>query len=244
MIATRDDLGIGIYTPEEAAFYARVSTRLMKRWIFGDSQGDSVVVPQIDEHDEGKVITFLDFVQALAIRSIRSNFKIPLQKIRQAVQQARDNFGVEYPFAMRHTTFLFSDKKLKGHGEIVIRIQGRGIENEDEFKEKYIQLSGKNRGNLMMNQIVEVYLDDLNFDDSGIATQYCAWKQNEGTVVMNPHTRFGEPVIPSCGYTAQTLYEASINEGSLDAAAEAYGVSRDDVKLAWSYFDHLKNIAV
>ncbi len=236
------ELGIGIYTAREAALYARVSPRLMGRWIFGDNQGDSVITAQIGIREETKIVTFLDFVQALAIRSIRSTFKIPLPKIRQAVQQAKDRFGVEYPFAMKHTTYLCSDGKKEGHGEIIIRVGD--ADDGGEFKERYIQISGKRRGNLVMKEVVELYLEDLSFDDSGVANEYCAWKKGDGKVVMNPHRRFGEPVIPSCGYTAETLYEASINEGGIDAAAEAFGVSRDDVKLAWSYFDHLNKPAV
>jgi hypothetical protein len=32
-------LGLGMYTPAEAAMYARVSTQLMSRWIHGSAAG-------------------------------------------------------------------------------------------------------------------------------------------------------------------------------------------------------------
>ena len=56
-------LGIGLYAPSEAAFYARVSTQLMTRWIHGNKQGSPVVEAEIARSND-KIVTFLDFVQA------------------------------------------------------------------------------------------------------------------------------------------------------------------------------------
>jgi hypothetical protein len=58
-------------------------------------------------------------------------------------------------------------------------------------------------------------------------------------VVLNPHFRFGEPVIMPGGYTAEALWNATNTEGGIDAAAEAYGVTVPEVTLANRYFDAL-----
>ncbi|MEX0718406.1 MAG: hypothetical protein WD066_17560 [Planctomycetaceae bacterium] len=235
MIATADTIGIGIYTPAEAAFYARVQTRLLTRWLFGSAQGDAVVTPRLlDQPPDDRLVTFLDFVQALAIRNLRINYKISLSKIRAAVDRAREQFEVEYPFAMSHTTYLFSDRARTGHGELVIQLD----DGEDE--PKLVQLSGKAAGNLVMAEVVELYLDQLSFDERGLAEAYRAGGDEENPIVMDPALRFGEPVLRRCGYTAETLWEASILEGGLDAAARAYGVDRTDVALACEFFDHLQ----
>ena len=68
MITATDKLGIGIYTPEEAAFYARVKTQVLNRWLFGDGRGANVVKPERCGKDEDRIVTFLDLVQAIAIR--------------------------------------------------------------------------------------------------------------------------------------------------------------------------------
>ncbi len=57
---------------------------------------------------------------------------------------------------------------------------------------------------------------------------------------MHPDRRFGEPLVTSCGYTARALFESYHAEGGVAAAAEAYGVTREEVELACSYFDHLQ----
>ncbi|MBI1902061.1 MAG: hypothetical protein HYS13_13240 [Planctomycetia bacterium] len=226
--ATKSTLGIGLYTPAEAAFYARVRTQTMNRWLFGDKRNARVLATQV-EGDGEKVVTFLDFVQALAIRAIRSKHKIPLEKIRQAVDLARSEYGIQYPFAVDHTTYLFSDEQDEGHGEIVLKIG-----------DKLVQASGVSRKNLILREVAELYIRDLKFDpETSLAQEYTAWKGEHGRIVMNPHIRFGEPVVERCGYSAQTLWEAYEIEGGIKNAAESYLVDEADVELALSYFDHL-----
>ena len=79
-----DLLGIGVYTPREAAFYARVPTQTMQRWLWGGLNSESAFTPEIDGP---KLVSFRDFVTTLAIRSIRNSQQpVSLQKIRSAIQ--------------------------------------------------------------------------------------------------------------------------------------------------------------
>ena len=234
MSTLADKLGIGIYSPSEAAFYARVSPKIMTRWIFGDSKGKPVVDSQLQD-PSGKVVTFLDLVQTLAVREVRNRHKISLQKIRMAVDQARDHYQIEYPLACRHTIFLFGDQKGQGHGEIVIRLTGE-IGKED----RHVQLTGPGRGNLLMRPVVEMFLQDLKFDPrTRLASQYSPMTNGDASIVLNPHRRFGEPIVDPCGYTAEALWHATNTEGGIEEAAGAYGVTVAEVELANRYFDGL-----
>lgn len=240
MVDVEDLLDIGIFTPAEAAVYARVRTGVMNRWIFGDAIGESVLVAQLAGHGE-KVVTFLDFVQTLAVRVLRTRHKIPLERIRQAVMVAREQ-GIKYPFAVEHTTYIYGDPEgtTRRSGveerlpsDIAIKIGG-----------KIIQASGHARRNLLIRPVAELYMKDLHFDpESGFADEYIAWKRDEQRIVMNPRRRFGEPIVERCGYTASTLWEAYEIEGGIEAAARAYGVENRDVELACEYYDHLLNNA-
>ena len=235
MFALADKLGIGIYSPGEAAFYARVSRRIMTRWVFGDASGQPVIERQLRDSSE-KVVAFLDFVQTLAVREVRNRHGIPLQRIRQGVDEARDRYSLEYPLAREHIIYLFSDRKGKGHGHIVIR----RLDDNDPIEEQYIQLTGRDRGNLLMRPVVEMFLDDLKFDPtSGLASRYSPMSQGGASIVLDPRRRFGEPIVDPGGYTAETLWDATNIEGGIEAAAEAYGVTIDEVRLANRYFDTL-----
>jgi uncharacterized protein (DUF433 family) len=224
MILTADQyLGIGLYTVDEAALYARVPSKTMSRWLFGDKQGRSVLDPAISSSE--RIVTFLDFVQALHIRQIRTDTecKISLAKIREAIETARSTYGVKYPLAMEHTTFLYGK-------ELIIRLR------DDQF----VQLSGPHKHHQMISQIVRVYMKDLTFNAEGLAEKYRAWKFGSFDVQMNPAIRFGEPLLPTCGYSAQTLWEAAKVEGSIEAAAENYGVSPEEVEVGYRYWEQLQ----
>ena len=83
MLATPELLtaGTGLYTLPEAALYSRLHPAVLGRWLFGNKSGGRVLSPQIAD-DEQRAVTFLDFVQALAVRSIRQQHRLSLDKIR------------------------------------------------------------------------------------------------------------------------------------------------------------------
>jgi uncharacterized protein (DUF433 family) len=226
-VATDSLLGKGLYTPPEAAFYARIRTQTFNRWLYGNKSGDRVITP---ERGEGaKAVSFLDFVQSLTIRSI-TNFasenRVPLQKLREAVEEARQRYGVEHPLAMQHKTFVFGN-------QIVIKA----------YEDDYRVLTGHSKGNKLITPVVELHMRKLTFNSQGLAESYCAWGDGDTKIVMDPHVRFGEPMFPGLGYTARTLWEAVPIEGGIEAVAEIYGVPSDAVMASCDYFDHLQGSA-
>ena len=80
--------GRGLYGLNEAAFYARMPAATLRAWFYPKQEASRLITSQIEDGDE-KFVSFLDFVEALAIRSLRLDCKIPLQKIRAglAIQQ-------------------------------------------------------------------------------------------------------------------------------------------------------------
>lgn len=240
--AVKNYLSIGIYTPAEVAWYAREHTSTVTRWIVRGRGGAPAVVKRQAGPDD-KFLTFLDFIQALAIASIRRQFQVPLQTIRRAVEEARERHGVEYPFAMNHATHLL-DRWQDNYPKNPTKEDKANrfdlfIRKPDEDEAVY-QLTGRFRGYKSFKEVVELYLKDVSFGADGMAIAYTAWSGNGGLqVTMNPKRRFGEPLTPS-GYTAFCLSEAVKSEGSIDAAAKAYGVGRTEVELACSYIDYLR----
>ena len=167
-------------------------------------------------------MTFLDLMQAMAIRAIRSQGDATLQAIREAVDSAAKH-GVTYPFARRHTTFILGKT-------ILIDVPGTGLQ----------EASGNTRGQLNMKKIVEVYLKDVGFDAEGLAADYTAFEENEIKIVMQPGYKFGEPVVKPSGHTAWTLWEAVHSEGGVTEAAKAYHVSEAEVLVAYRYVDSIR----
>lgn len=211
--------GTGLYTLSETARYARMSPVTLSRWLKGDGYCERVF-----SVEDTKVITFLDFVQALAVRNLRRHYNVKLQKIRDAVVRASADFELTHPFAYKHTTYLFEN-------EIWIQPEGKTL----------TQISGKNHHQLGFTTVIENFYKDISFDpETGFADKYKAFERKGHQIMMNPKLRFGEPILDNCGYTPEALFEAAKSEGSVEAAAKIYGVSKEQVDICVEYFDYLE----
>lgn len=222
-------LGSGLYTVHEAAFYARVSPRMLLRWLYGTKSGKSVIDPQFGSDERN--VSFLDLIQALAIREIRNQYKVPLPKFRQAIAVAKRNLGIDYPFARQHCTYLVGELG----DEIIIKMPGS---DDDE----YVQASGKNRGHRLF-KFVEIYLQSLSFGSDGLANRFQIFRSDTNVqIVMDPSRRFGEPLLPS-GYTPMTIWKSIRAEGSIERVVKAYGIPREEVEASYKFFDYLGKTA-
>lgn len=227
MVAAAEQfLARGMLTIPEAAMYARVDPRLFHRWLFGTERNGAALTREINDRSDERLITFVDFIQMLTVRAIRTlPTQVPLNRVKQAVQFLRDEHGIEFPFARQHTLYGFE-------GEIVYQTaQG-----------DYMFASGKEKRQFLERQIVEPHLEHLSYDASGLANVYRIHSSREIDIVMKAGIRFSEPMMPS-GYTARTLYDAVHSEGSYGAAAEAFQVDEIEVKVAYEWFDTLQRPA-
>jgi hypothetical protein len=223
MIAMTEMLGSGIYNINEAATYARVKPQMMTRWLFGSTKGKPVIAPQFPSDD--KLVSFLDFVQALAIREIRLQKQVPLSKFRQAIRIIKDKFDVDFPFARRHHTFLLNR-------DLVIQ----------PAEKEFIQVTGFTPGQRLF-QFVEIYLQSLDFGPDGLASAYHIYKVGDVDIVMKPGLRFGEPILPS-GYSAMAIWESINSEGSIPDAARVNGICVKEAEAAYKFVvEHLGKTA-
>lgn len=219
--------GVGIYSISEAARYAKIHQNTLRNWFSGGSDRRPLRAGEI-ESGEFKAITFLDFVEAVAIRALRVD-GVSFTRIREALRVAKEKYRIDHPFAhQKHRTVLIGP-------ELHIFL-------EDD-PENPVQLTGKNIGQKSMRPCIQEYIRDLDFDDKGVAKLYRAFQFKQQEVVLNPKLHFGEPVIRGCGYTAETLYKAALAEGNIERAATLYDVSPDAVEAAYRYFNNELGVA-
>jgi uncharacterized protein (DUF433 family) len=215
------NIHLGIYTYDQIAHIARLTPQCLTRWFDGTKSSDPAISKRmpVGEH---RVLAFLDLVQALAIRAIRKDQKLSLQKVRETIKYAK-KLGVEYPFARNHKTFLFND-------DVAILLDD----------ETLITATGKYKKHQLMRPVVELYLEDLTFDvDSGLAIEYSPLKNGGRYILMKPSLQYGAPTVMPVGYTVSALVNAVYGEGSIADAASMFEVEEADVKLALRYEDML-----
>lgn len=223
----------GLYTVSEAALFARMPAVTLRNWLFG-SKSQSSLRRSIIPKEEGRFLTFLEFVEALAIRTLRNSYNISLQRIRTAIDEAKETYNIPYPFANKaHKTVLIG-------GELHIFI-GEA--------QNPVQLTGKGRKQQSFKPCIEQFMRDLEFDENDIAKAYIAYRYpvpNEGRTVnvsMNPRFCFGEPIVQGTGHRAETLWRAALAEGSEEKVAEYYEVDLASVVAACRYCEDLKMAA-
>jgi len=220
--------GSGLYSIEEASQFAGVHPAKIRYWIFGTLSQSPLREPAITKED-GKFLTFYEFIEALAIKSLRVEGKASLQKIRAAITEASEKYGIKYPFAQKtHQTVLIG-------GEFHIFLEGDGPTG----------LTGKDKRQKSFKPCLEPFMDGLKFDEKKMASEYIVYRFGDGdnVITMNPRFCFGEPMVSNTGYTAETLYRAATAEGSMERAAKFYGVDRQFVVAACRYWEGLPDFA-
>jgi uncharacterized protein (DUF433 family) len=240
----------GLYTVAEVARYARMPAPRLNYWLYGDREHSALHPPTI-LRTEGKWLTFLEFVEVLAVRTLRNQYHLSFQKIRSAVNEARDAYGIEYPFANKdHRTFLIGSD---------LHIQLRGALAP-------VGLTGKDKKQQSFRPCIEPFMENLEFDDKKTAMAFIAYRYpilNEaGTgksaiisptanaalsatinIRMDPRYCFGEPVVEGTGYRADTLWRAALAENDMAKAAEYYEVNTHAVAAACNYCTEIGMVA-
>ena len=214
----------GIFTPAEVALFAKLHRSTVQRWFFGNHMGRAVLPPSGSEE---RTLSFWDFVQAMAVRTIRRERQVPLPKIREAVERAERDYGLTHIFARPHRTVLFA-------GDIFIY---------PKDTDAPVQITGKHPHQLALRPVVEPYQRDLAFDEQGLANLFTAFRFADQSVVIDPAVRFGEPYVASCGYTARTLHDAVLSEGGVTEAAKSFDVPEPAVEVAFRYYESLEPAA-
>jgi uncharacterized protein (DUF433 family) len=211
-------LGVGIYTPAEAAHLTGIAAGKLVRWLKGHGTGNrhypALWNKQITLDDDSTHLGFLDLVQAKMADAFIKEGLTP-QKVRRAILLAQDIVDNDHPFA---TSRFRTDGKtlmldaLSQHEEDAPLI--------DLFK----------RGQYVMKRLIEPSLKDIEFD-SDIAVRW--WPLGRGAgIVIDPTRQFGRPIIAESGIPTSVLSAAVKAEGSVANAARAYSVSVAAVRKA------------
>lgn len=232
MVAPADNLlGIGVYSARDAARYARVPTATFSRWVLG-TKTDLPVIDRNLASADPSLVTFVDFVQALSIRAIRTTEKVPLQKIREAIYYLRDKHGVEFPLARNHKLHWLRD-------DIHIEIVGSSL----------MKVTGKNRGQYEMKEVFEPHLKLLRFGSDGLADRYTVYERYDREsshvcrIMMDPRVNFGQPVVEGTGMSYRAIADAFRAEGSVAGAADAFGIDPAAVETALAYEQEMATAA-
>lgn len=221
MAGANEFIGVGVYSPVQAARLLHVPTQLLQRWIYGDRRHKPAVSPYFTglQDPRQRVLTFFDLVQLLAIREAR-NAKLPLEAIREAVTEAQRQYGESMPLTFRHAMYIFD-------GSVWIHLH-------DKYPH-VVGLSRKDRGQHASAKIVQSVSKGITFDLDGRAESWVPMRRGKNHILLHRKRRFGQPMVMPKGYVTSLIAPSVIGEGSVRAAAEAYGIPTAAMQLAWDF---------
>lgn len=210
-------LGVGLYTPAEAAAYTGISAPQIRRWLFGYSSGGkhypSLWHPQL----EGKADQALGFHDLLEIRFVNAfrHHGVSLQAIRLASSHAREMFNQAYPFTC---------KRFQTDGKAIFTIV-----LEQTGDESLLDLAKKQYA---FKQVVSSSLyRGIEYDNNEAQRWFPLDRSRR--VVLDPSRNFGKPVLTETGMTVEAIVSAWRAEGeNTKRVAALYEVNVADVEAA------------
>lgn len=191
-------IGVGLYTPNEAAALLHEQLRTVRRWAFGyrrnRASGTILHQPLIKTDlpivDGERALTFVEVIELLYIRAFeRAGASWAI--IKEAARVAAKLYSSDHPFALRQ---LYIDP-----GSLY------GAALEADGSESLIQLAG--HGQHAFPELVKPYLEQLSFGLNDVADRW--WPMGRiGGVVIDPRFSFGAPIVEEVGIRTRVLSDA------------------------------------
>lgn len=210
-----------MYTFGEAARLAGVSTTTVGNWLLGYSAGDRDIEPLFrSDSSQGPMVSFIQLIEIVVAGRFRKAQRVPLYRVRQAHENAQQQFHLEYPFA--HLRL----EALGGHIVGWIREEpsmGIALDEPQQWT-----LPG-----LVLETVQQIqYIEEL-------ASRW--WPQGKETpIVVDPRISTGLPVIEDTGVTVQILHKRWKAGQGIDFLANDFKLKAPVVESALRYAENTK----
>ena len=207
------------YGVSEAARYLNIPPSTLRSWTSGIRYRSdrSNFEPVISVPPAAIVqLSFVNLVEAHVLVALRRVHKVRLQDIRVALDTLEKQFPRQ-PHPLAFETFATDGKDLflKHIGQL-------------------INLS--KRGQLEMEEVIDMYLHRIEYDTSGPIILYPFTRDplqkydQPRAVLINPYISFGRPVLAGKGVPTELVFER-FNAGELiDTLAKDYGRERWEIE--------------
>jgi uncharacterized protein (DUF433 family) len=215
-------VGIGLYSPAEAAALTSIPSQKIHRWLRGHAIGGKeyprLWTSNLEKLDvESLYLSFLDLVQ-LRVADAFICAGLSPQKVRRAIEYGAEIVSLDYPFA---------SARFRTDGKTVI-LHVLDPESEDD---RLIDLF--KHGQYLMQKVIEPSLKGLEFEGD-IAARWWPLGRAKG-IVIDPKRQFGQPIDDATGVPTAILAQAAKAEGSAAQAAKLFMVPVRSVNRAVAF---------
>ena len=215
-------IGIGLYTPAEAARLLSLPAATISRWLRGHSangrQYPPLWSPQIELGDDRTYLGFRDLMEVRVAAAFISA-GVSAQRVRAAIELAREVVGLDRP--------LSTDRFRTDGRDIFLRV----VERDEDGRER-AQLLNTFRRQYAFAEIIDPSLKGIEFDEHGIPA---LWRPlGKRGIVIDPERSFGQPIDEASSVPTAALAAAAHQEG-VEIAARIYEVPATSVRRAMTF---------
>ena len=225
--ATKDLRSQPAYPLSEAARYLRLPSATLRAWTFGrpypTAQGPghfrAIIRPA---STRPPLLSFWNLIEAHVLRALRTDHGFSVKALRQAVDYAERELGVERLLLRHELCFDAGQLFLDRYGEL-------------------INLSAS--GQLAIRQLLQAHLKRVTWDDGQFPIRLHPFLSTTGVddapatmpIAIDPGISFGRPVVISRGIATAAI-AARIDAGeSVDALAADYDLGTAEIEQAVLY---------
>jgi uncharacterized protein (DUF433 family) len=210
------------YTVAEAARYLKLPMATLRSWVVGRPypKGDGVGQSRPLIHPPKKrppLLTFRNLIEAHVLRALRTEHGVSIKHVREALKYAEKQENIER---------LLLRKDLRTNAGKL-------------FLEKYgqlIELSAS--GQIAMRRIFEDHLNRVEWDDWQFPVRLYPFVSGESAhrpIAIDPGISFGRPILVRTGVSTSVIADRIDAGESVDALAEDYGLSTEEIEQAVLY---------
>jgi uncharacterized protein (DUF433 family) len=204
----------------EAAQYLGLPAATVRSWVKGrgyeTQSGRREFRPVVIPADPEGTLSFRNLVEIQILRALRVTHGVKLETIRKAIEFMRRTLGMEHPLA--------SAKMLTGGKELFVNFLEVLIRADD--------------GQVMLKRVVDEHLERVEWKGEEPVRLYpfaARGKRSERTVVLDPHVRWGKPVLVGTAIPVHDIAERAEAGESISSIARDYGRTVAEIRSALSY---------
>ena len=228
MVITPSILERPVYGVSEAAGLLGVRPDRTWAWLDGYERSGVRYPPVIRKEPTGDdLVTWGEFVELGYLREYRRK-GVPLQRLRPVIDELRREFQTPYPLATARP-YVYGK-------ELVLEVQER---HDLPAPIAIIIRSGQQ---LLLADPATQFLKKVEFDPAGQAAIHRIRPAGPASpVVIDPLVRFGRPAVS--GVATERLWELADAGETIEAIAEGYDLTEEEVRAAVAYEEQFRSLA-
>lgn len=202
------------YSFVEAAHYLNLPASTLASWFKGQAGFKPVILL---DGCPGEGLSFLNLVEAHVLAAIRRQHRIPLQKVRIALDFVKRQLNIERPLAD-------------------IRFETDGVDLFVRELERLVNVSRE--GQLEIEPVIRSFLKRVERDPDGVPiklypfTRRAASAEEPAPVEIDPRVSFGRPVLVGRGVPTAVLADRFKAGDSLAELAQDYATTEESIEEA------------